>query len=159
MKRAIGTLAALSLLLICSLVGAAAVGTVAAQSSGDLANETVTVDNDTRAVYAQATNITNDTADVTVYGIDANGNETQEATGTLDTSTTETDLYEFTSVDAANYSEYRVVITGDGADSTEIGTVQEVSGGGGGFIGGSGGVGLGVLVVAAFVGLAFIMRD
>lgn len=134
--RTLGAVAVFALVL--AAVGALALGTaptaLGQTNTTELANETVAVDNETRALYVEAENTTGDLT-VTVYSINStDDSETQVATGTLNASGADaTDLYEYSGVDAANYSEYRVVVEGDDAELITIGVVAEVATGGGGF--------------------------
>ena len=157
-------LALAALMTVSMLFGAAA--PAAAQSAGnDLPmSHTMSVGEDTEGIHVTAENAS-DTLDVTVYGLDSDGNETQVATGTLDATGETTDTYEFRDINATKYPSYRVNVTG-ATDSTtveyvEINKLQLV--GGGGLLGGLGGsspiVWLGLAaVVTAGVGL-LLMRE
>lgn len=117
-------LAAVALLLSVAVPAAAAGNT--------MANKTVSPDDDTTAVRVIGENITNGTANVTVFEIGTDGNETQVGTGTLDTSNSSvtTDTLEFATLNTS--LDYRVLVEGDGADTLSINKVQVVAAGGGG---------------------------
>lgn len=178
--RTLGSAALLLLVVASLLVGAA--GGAAAQtststatatptptttdSSGVIANDTVAVDNDTRSVYADLTAGENNSAslDVTFYGVDADGNETQLSTQTVSLNASEERLVERTSVNATKYSEYRVLVETSSGSSTnataETGTVQKVAGGaGGGLLGGSGSIGAAGIVVILLLGAVALSGD
>lgn len=151
-----------SLVASVALVGGAAAQETATATAANepIAEDTLGVDNDTQAVQALAENATG-TLDVTVYGVDADGNETEVATGTLDATGNSTDTYEYSSLDPSTYGEYRVVVDGDAdAETIEIAKVQVVSGGGGliGDLGGTNVVaGLGALAgLVALGGAAYV---
>lgn len=132
MRKLLGTIAVVALLLTVGLVGIGAAETYENLESADMpVNETVTPDEDTESLRVLAENVTNDTADVTVFEID-NGTETEVDTGTLDTSGTDTttDTYEYSEINTS--LEYRVLVEGDGADMIDVAKVQVVSAGGGG---------------------------
>ncbi|WP_411964534.1 hypothetical protein [Haloferax sp. YSMS24] len=129
----------------------------------ELANQTLDVTNDTRSLYVELDNDTYNAtgpANVTVFGID-NGTETQVDKVQIEAAANSTEMYEYTSIDTANYSSYRVLVEGNSSDietaAIDIGTVAEVSSGGGWLDGGSSSVGVvGLLVVA---GLVLFARD
>jgi hypothetical protein len=122
-----------------------------------------------------AENVTNDSADVTVYGVE-NGTETEVDNGTVTTdespdgsSPTPTPVYtaQYTyDLSQSDYDTYKVVVSGDGADSLSIAKVNVVTGaaGGGGILpGGFGGLPMielvaGALVVAAVGAAAVVQR-
>lgn len=116
-------LAALGLALVATGAGAADTGT------NELHNETLDVSNDTQALHVSATE-SNDTLDIAIYGIDDDGDETEVDTSTLD-ATDEAATYEYENVDPEIYDQYRVVVTGDGADDLDVAKVELVGGGGG----------------------------
>jgi hypothetical protein len=166
-KLTLGAVAVVALLGL-TLAGVGAAQTYENLGSADMpVNETVTPDDDTETLRVIGENVTNGTADVTVYELQ-NGSETQVGTGTLDTSATDTttDSYDF---DAVNTSrDYRVLVEGDGADMIAVNKVNVVAAGGGG--GGGGGLLSGdlslknaaavLVVVLALVGaVAYNIRD
>jgi hypothetical protein len=105
----------------------------ATNNSTELVNETVPVDNQTRAVYFQATNTTaaeNGSVTVTFYGVDDAGNETMVRETNVSAGANETELVE-QSANVTAYDSYRVEAHGE-ADSTEVGTIEKVAGVGGG---------------------------
>lgn len=150
-----------------ALFGLAA-GTVSAATVTDWngtndITDTFEVSNDTESLRVTAENVTNDSADVTVYGVE-NGTETEVANGTVTTdespdgsSPTPTPVYtaQYTyDLSQSDYDTYKVVVSGDGADSLSIAKVNVVTGsaGGGGVIpGGLGGVPTIELVAGALV--------
>lgn len=142
-------------LVVLGLVVASSGGALAA--TAEIANGTVTVDSETNSVYSEI-NTTDNTAatnvTVTYYGI-ADGNETQVATNTVEVAAGTTQLEEYKSVNSSNYSEYRVVVEADDTTNTTatVGTLQQVSGGSGGWIDGASNtqVGAGLAVVAGLV--------
>jgi hypothetical protein len=147
-KLAALSLSGLAIVALVASVLALGVAPVAANHSGNTTTEivedqNVTVTDDDRSVYVEAGNITYNgsqgTLYVHVYGIE-NGSETQVANGTLSAGANSTDLYE-ASVNASNYSEYRVEVRAQNGTTYEefaVGTISKVSGGGGGFVSGSG---------------------
>ena len=160
------TLALAAVVVVAFGLSGVATSPVEAQESGKvLADETLSVDNETRSVYALAENTTAGyPINVTVYAVDSNGIETEVANGTLNaTSANGTDLFEYTSLDPGNYTSYRVVVTGDGetVERVEVGAVREVTGGGGG-LGLGGGSGISPLLLGAAIvligGVAYVMR-
>ena len=130
------------------LVGAA--GGVAA-ADAEVANETVSVDNDTRSVYADV-EAGNTSVDLRVE-FTANGSTLGTQNVSLNAS--ESQLVE-QSVDGSAHDSVRVMVTAPNLNTTnataEIGSVKEVAGGGGG-IGGAveqaGGIGVVVLIGGA----------
>lgn len=161
--------AALAALLLLSVVGA---GVVAA-AGPTFADETLSVGDDTRSVYAEVENVSNSdtgvnaSARVVVYGLDENSVATEVKNTTVSpTGANETAMVE-QSVNATKYPEYRVVVSSDQTNTTvervDVGSLQEVaggSGGSGGFsLGGASNVQLlgGVVAVLAVIG--FIKRE
>ena len=136
MKRyTLGAVAVVTLLGL-SLAGVGAAQTYENLSGSDMpVNETVTPDDDTETLRVIGENVTNGTADVTVYEIQ-NGSESQVGTGTLDTSTAGTtlDSYDFNAVNTSR--DYRVLVEGDGADMIAVNKVNVVAAGAGGGGGG-----------------------
>lgn len=136
MKRKLGTIAvALLALLAVSAGGAMALSMTNVTSDDMPVEDTFSVDNDTELLRVSAENLSADTADVTVYGIDSDGNESQEATATLNTSSTTSDTYEYSSIDTTLYTDYRVTVNSTGgADQIIISKLEEVTSSGGGAI-------------------------
>lgn len=129
-KLTFGTIAVVILVSL-GLAGVGAAQTYENVSSSDMPiNETVAPGDDTESIQVIGENITNSTANVTVFEIGTDGNETQVGTGTLNTSSTTTDTYEYSQVNTS--LEYRVLVEGDGADLIDVAKVQVVSAGGGG---------------------------
>jgi len=113
--------------------GTVSAATVTDWNGSDPVNDTFSVDNQTESVRVTAENITNDQATVTVYGVE-NGTETQVATSTISTDATNgtyTTQYDY-EVDPANYTTYKVSVSGDGADSLALAKVNVVTGAAGG---------------------------
>ncbi|QSG11297.1 hypothetical protein HSBGL_0867 [Halapricum desulfuricans] len=130
-KLTFGAIAVVFLVSL-GLAGVGAAQTYENVSSSDMPiNETVAPDSDTESIQVIAENVTNGTADVTIFELE-DGNETQIDTGTLDTSATDTatDVYEYSQINTS--LEYRVLVEGDGADMIDVAKVQVVSAGGGG---------------------------
>lgn len=109
-------------------------GTVAA-AGNTMHNETYVVDDDTEALRVTAENITNGTAQATIYEVNTTGSETQVFTAELNTTSSSItmDSVEFTGPFNTSY-DYRVVVEGDGADSLSVKEVTTVSATGGGGI-------------------------
>lgn len=159
-----------SVLLVGGALGAVLmVGPAAAAAGNDTnddslvglpTNETISVNNDTRALEVVAEN-TNATLDVIVYGVDDAGNETQVATGTLEASGADaTDTYSYSSLDPVNYTSYRVNVDGAGAEHLNIQKVQALAGGGGLFGANSNTllIGAGVALLAALLIAALVLE-
>jgi len=138
--------------------------------------DTFDVTNDTESLRVTAENVTNDSADVTVYGVE-NGTETEVDNGTVTTdespdgsTPTPTPVYtaQYTyDLSQSDYDTYKVVVSGDGADSLSIAKVNVVTGaaGGGGILPGGmlGGLPMielvaGALVVAVVGAAAVVQR-
>jgi len=125
-----------ALALVAALGLTVGVGTVAAVE--EVENSTVTVTNDTDSVYADvAFNETAGTDNVTADVRLLDENSTEVASTTLDGVDNDSVLHEF-GADSNNLDagDYRVVVeTADGesgyVNSTEVGTFEKVSGGGG----------------------------
>lgn len=156
---------ALALVLVVALAGFAGLAApAAAQDAGNttLHDETVAVDEDTRALVVSAQNAS-DVLDVTIYGIDADGLSDEVDTAQLDATGNTTDSYEYDGVDASAYESYRVQVEAiDAVDPTaETISVERVQvvGGGGGIIGGGGGIGLGVAVIGGLALIAYVGRE
>jgi len=108
---------------------------VAAPAAALVAEETVTVDEDTHSIYVTADNASSDLL-VDVIGVEDDGTETTVVTNVsfteLDTSTESTDSeYQFEDVNASKFDEYRVEIHNGTADNTSITTLQETAASGG----------------------------
>jgi hypothetical protein len=139
--------------------------TTTTDSGVTLANSTVSVDNDTRSVYADLAAGANSSVDleVTFSGVDSNGNETELKTRSIALNASEERLVERTNVNTSKFDSYRVMVTAPNLNSTEAtaeaGKVAEVAGGGGGF-GIGGGVGsigtVGIVVIVA--GALLVLR-
>lgn len=130
-----------------------------------LSNQTLTVTNDTRSIYVELDNSTGgapEPVNVTVFGIDDGGNETQVDKVQISAAANSTEMYEFTAIDTSTYSEYRVLVEGNGSaiasTALDVGTVKEVSGGGG-LLGGSGVTGSAALGVLVIAGIILFARD
>ncbi|KAB1185668.1 MULTISPECIES: lactonase family protein [Haloferax] len=166
---AIGLLVAVvSAVAMLALAGGAAAtvdtdtANLTAVGTDELANQTLAVDNGTRSLYVELDNDTynaSTAANVTVFAID-NGTETQVDKVQISAATGSTEMYEYTSLDTANYSSYRVLVEGNSTTiesaALDIGTVAEVSSGGGWLSGSSGSAGIGIVLVLA---LLFIVKD
>jgi len=158
---------ALTALLLLCVVGAG----LAAAAGPTFADETLQVGDDTRSVYAEVENISNNdsgvnaTARVKVYGVDEDGFNTELKNTTVSpTGANETAMVE-QSVNATKYPEYRVVVSSDQTNTTaervDVGTLQEVAGSsGGGFsLGGASNAQLLGVVVAALAVVGYIKRE
>lgn len=97
-----------------------------------LSDKTHSVNNDSEQVYVEVQNTT-DYVTATFYGVDSGGNETQVGKVHLTAGATEIVEHRIT-VDPANYSSYRVEVTGTDAEIIESGVVAKLSGGGGGVV-------------------------
>ncbi|WP_311170624.1 hypothetical protein [Halobellus ordinarius] len=138
-----GSTAATALLLL--VVGGALIsGTAAAAVLTDTTNfasvgtdvlveKNMTVDNETDHIYVDLDNSTGDveTVNTTLYGVE-NGTETQVEKVQIEAPYGTVENYEYTSIDSANYSEYRVVVEGDSTttNATYIAVGTPNSGGG-----------------------------
>lgn len=146
MRKYIPHVTALALLAVL-LVATGATGTVAAaDSSTELRNTTFTVDNDTESVRIVAEG-TNGTLDAAIYGLEGS-NETEVTNTTLSADSGNTTTFEWP-VNASAYSQYRVVVTGNGSEYLEVSKLQAMTGGGGGLL--AGGVPAGQEVLAVVV--------
>ncbi len=153
------TLASFALLV--AVVAGLALGAVGGVSAADveIANDTVSVDDDTSSVYAEVdtTNNTGD-ANVTVEFVPiADGNESDPITRNLTVASGETTLEEYQDVNATEYDSYRVVVTADNSTNTTatVGTFQKVAGGSGG--GGIGGTGIGAGAALVLLGVGALL--
>jgi len=140
-----------------AIMSAGMVGSVgAAGDTTELANDTLDVDNQTRSVFAEVDAADqNVTVNVSFYGVDSGGNETLVSEQTDQTVTANnSEMFEETA-NASAYEEYRVQVQAQ-SNSTNAtastGTIQKVSSGGGGLLGGSGSPGM--TGIAAFVVVA-----
>lgn len=124
---AFGGLAVLVVLSV--LVGGAVAGEYTNVNSTDSPiNETINTAGNTSLLAVTGENITNSTADVTVYGVDSGGNHTQLTTGTLETNEsngTYTDEVLFDSLNFTAYEQHKVEVRLDGADNLSIDHVTE----------------------------------
>ena len=145
MKRQLTLTAVLAAVALLAVLAAPSVSA----ASTELTNQTISPGEDTTALRIIGEHITNDTASVTVYELD-NGTETQVGSGTLNTSTSSTDTYEYSSLNTS--LDYRVVVIGDGADLVSVNEVQVVAAGGGS--GTLGGIGIESKYIAVAVLLA-----
>ncbi|QKY20605.1 hypothetical protein B4589_009525 [Halolamina sp. CBA1230] len=135
-------------------------------SGVELVNSTVSVDNDTRSVYADVA-AGNSSVDLTVTfaGVDADGNETELEERSVTVNASEEQLVERSDVNTSAYESYRVMVTAPNLNSTEataeVGKVAEVAGGGGGFGigGGAGSIGTVGIVVVVAGALLVLRRD
>lgn len=128
-KQAIGMIAAL--LVLVAALGATA--SIASAATTEMHNQTYAVDDDTEALRVTAENVTNGTANVTMYELGTDGNETQVFTGTLDTSNSSVTMDSVEYGGPFNASlDYRVLVEGDGADSLSVEEVTTVAASGGG---------------------------
>ena len=143
------------------LVGAVVVGVLSLSGVGaavgnELTNQTVSVGEDTDGLRVLAENTTGE-LNVTVSGIDADGNETQVATGTLNATSgpNATDTYEYRNVNATLYPDYLVTVTGDAAETLDVTKLQVVQPGGGGLISdvGQSSSALGLLALLGLLGV------
>lgn len=142
--------ALLALVLLVASIGA--VGFAAAQTDV-LSENTFDVNNDTEELRVTALEA-NGTLNASVIGIDSDGNETEVTTGTLseldpDDGTNDS-AYSFQNVDPTTYDQYRIEVTGDGADDFEYDKLEYVAAGGGGLIGGD-------TATVALAGFAIVM--
>jgi len=128
--RKLSTLAIASVLAMLLVVGA--VAPAAAQTTttdtSPLIDQSVTVDDSTRAISVSASDSTA-VLDVTIYSV-VNGTETQVTTGTIDATNATTGTFEW-SLPSDPAGEYRVVLDGGDAASTNLVTVEEQAVGGG----------------------------
>jgi hypothetical protein len=150
----VAVLVALSSVLV---VGAVTAAGSDATTDVEVLNKTVSVSDTTEGLRVVGSNITNNTASVTIASVNETGATSQVKTGTLDTSTSDTAQVEYNGVNSTKFSEYRVIVMGDSAsDTVEVNTI-EVVGAGGGLIPGGGSLGMIVLVA---VGAYFLVgRD
>jgi predicted RecA/RadA family phage recombinase len=180
MKRVVGRLAILALVLAASLAvplpdAGGGVDVAAAQSgSSMLVNETVAVGNDTSTAYAELDpadgNVSESaTANVTFARVWDNGTVINQSSKTLSLdSDGSADLVTYVVSDTdKNASEIRVFVEGNASNieaaGVEVGTYEQVAAGGGGLFGGSDGSVLGlslpVFAVLAVVALFLLGGD
>jgi len=119
-----------------------------AQSGAELADKSVSVNDDTESVYLEVTNTSGDAVNYTVYGI-SDGLSTEVDSGTISSADENDTARQEFGVNSTAYDEYRVVVTEDpsdsdeeSADNIEIGTTVNQATGGGGIFGSLGGGGL-----------------
>jgi len=125
---------ATALVLVSVGIGAASAVDVSSWNGTENVTDTFTVTNDTEELRVTAENVTNDSATVVVTGIADDGTETQVTTGTVTTDAangTYTDTYSYTNIAPSSYTEYRVEVSGDGADSLSVVKIGVTSGGAG----------------------------
>lgn len=155
--------AALLVAVVAGLLLGATGGAVGQTTGVTVANDTLSVDNDTRSVYADVQAGSNSSVElnVTFSGVDDSGNVTELETRTVSLNASEEQLVERTSVNATKYPEYRVMVTAPNTNSTnataEVGKVQEVAGGSGGWTIGGQSVPKSVGIVAV-VGVALLLK-
>ncbi len=153
---------------VLAIILAAVLATSGAAASTEIANKTVTVDNDTQSVYADVTFATinesdmNETADATLEVMNENGTVVvnQTVSGTNETVATTWDPDN----DLEGTGDYTIAISTaneSNVESTEIGVVQKVAAGGGGGLGGTtiAGVGLPVIALVLAVGWFVTKED
>lgn len=155
--------AALSLaLVVVGLAVGAAGGAVAADV--EIANDTVSVDNQTQSVYAEIEGAPNSSTDLTVEftGLDDSGNQSFQEQRNVTVGAGNTSLVERTELNASAVSEVRVSVTAPNLNSTnttaEVGKIQKVAGGGGGLGGTVESAGGPVVVVAAAAAVLLFLR-
>jgi hypothetical protein len=122
----------LAALLIFAVIG---VGIVAAETYHD---RTHAVDDNTTEVYLDVEDTNGTDVDVTVYGVESDGNESQVDTAVLNAASGETDTYNYTNIEPSTYDEYRITVTNttsgqDAPASISSGIKEDTSDGGGGF--------------------------
>jgi len=164
-------------LLVAAIAAVAFVGLGAATVTTDsanftsvgndtLANQTIDVTNDTRSLYVELDNDTataSEPAEVAVFEVDGDGNETEVDRVQISAADGATELYEFDALDPTNVSTYRVEVLGTASaiDSAalDVGTVAAVSSGGGFLGSSSGGLSLGVIAVVGIGGYLALKED
>lgn len=163
--------------LVIASGGMAVVGMASATVTTDTANFTATgndtlsnqefaIDENTRSLYVDLDNSTynaTEPVNTTVYGIDADGNETQVEKVQISAASDSLESYEYTNLNTSKYDSYRVLVEGDGSAvesaALDVGTVSKISGGGG-LLGGTSIGGVPVLVLAGLVGgYVLFVRD
>jgi len=137
--------AGLAALVALALLTSVAMPAVA-QSGAELADRSVSVNDDTESVYLEVTNTSGDALNYTVYGI-SDDLSTEVDTGTISSANENDTARQEFAVNASEYDEYRVVVTEDptdtdeeSAENIEIGTTVSQANGGGifGSLGGGG---------------------
>lgn len=94
-------------------------------------NDTVAVDNDTLQVYVYIEDSDGADVDVSIYGIDSDGDEFEEHTGVLNAPEGDLDTVEI-DADPETYDSYRVILEGETEpDAMEIGVISRLEGGAG----------------------------
>lgn len=95
-----------------------------------LGDRTMPVDNDTESVRATVENTTG-SVDASVWGVDENGNQTGVHMANLTAEgANNTSQMEYTALEPENYTEYRVLVEGAGAEAVTIDKLQAITGGG-----------------------------
>ena len=141
--------AALALLAVG--IGAASAVTVNSWNGTNPVNDTFTVDNQTESLRVYAENVTESanspmtegSVDAFVWGIENGTVQTEVANATLTTNQTAgtySQMWEYSQL--SSYDQYKVNVTGPGAEQVAVSRVDVIYGAGGG---GSGGLGLGSL--------------
>lgn len=125
----------LALVVLGTVIGGGFATLAVAASDVELANETVSLTNDTDTVYAEISNTSYNTT-VTMTAIDSDGTELEMLNQTVQpVSENNTTLVE-DSPDTSTYDKYRVVVSGNETDngtaSITIGTFEKTTGGAGG---------------------------
>lgn len=131
----------------------------------ELADKTVSVNNDTQDVYLTVNNTSSQPVNYTVYGVDSDGLTTQVDSGQISASAgNETTKY--FAANATAYTEYRFTVSEDGSDgdnetvqSVDVGKTVEQSAGGGGFFGGGGGLvnPLNIVIALLLAGVLYLL--
>ena len=119
--------------------------TTTTSESTELADKTVSVNNDTQEVYITVNNTSGDAVDYTLYGV-SDGLSTEVSSGQISALAGEETTKTF-AADPAEYDEYRFVVEQDSTDSdtetvesVEVGKLVQQSASGGALFGGSGGL-------------------
>jgi hypothetical protein len=155
-----------------SMVGMAGAATTTdtanftAVGNDTLSNQEFVVDNDTRSLYVDLDNSAynaTEPVNTTVYGIDADGNETQVQKVQISAASDSVESYEYANLNTSKYDSYRLLVEGNGSAvesaALDVGTVSKISGGGG-LLGGSSIGGVPVLVLVGLVGgYVLFVRD
>lgn len=125
---------AAALALVAVGIGTAGAVTVEDWNGSEPVNESYSVGNSTESLRVIADTIENDTATVTVYGVE-NGTETQVNQSTISTNSGATGesmtTWDYSLSEPPEFDEYKVSVAGDGAETLEVAKVELVSGGGG----------------------------
>lgn len=162
----------IALVVMISAFGA--VGIVAAETQVD--NSTIAIDNSTDSAYADVTTVddyngsTAPNVTVSVVGVQpdqdvANGTEIRNVTrSSVANATTESFDFSLTDTERESYDRVEISVSssGDGTliASTELGVLQQMTGGGGGLLGGSlGGISVPVILGVLVIGYLAMGRD